>query len=232
MIPKTIHYCWFGQKEKPDSVKKMIGTWKTVLKDYEIKEWNEHNFDVGMCAFTREAYAMGDYAFVSDVCRLKVLYDHGGIYLDTDVEVLRTFDEYLSDRSFCGYEARQYIGTGVIGAEAGSRWIGKFLDFYTKRHFINISGHPVRTPNTKLLTMRIMPRICPEIRPKIYPIDRFSAKNWETGETVTTPYTVCIHHYARSWTCKKKTVAMRAGVILKGLRTRYFSSFVTSCKSR
>lgn len=221
MIPKIIHYCWFGHKEKPDSVKNIIGTWRTVLKGYSIKEWNEHNFDVNMCAFTREAYGMGDYAFVSDVCRLKVLHDHGGIYLDTDVEVLRTFNAYLSNRSFCGYEARDYIGTGVIGAEAGCEWIGYFLGFYMKRHFLNLSGHPVRPTNTKLLTLRIMPRICPELRPKMYPIDHFSAKNWETGEIMTTPDTVCIHHYARSWARKRKTVAMRVRIILKGLRVRY-----------
>lgn len=221
MIPKTIHYCWFGRKKKPENVRQMIATWRCVLTGYEIKEWNETNFDVNMYSFTREAYAMGDYAFVSDVCRLKVLYDHGGIYLDTDVEVLKTFDDYICHHSFCGYEARQYIGTGIIGAEAGCEWIARFLGFYVRRHFINIAGHPVRPANTKLLTQKIMPAIPEELRPVVYSIDRFSANNWETGELQISSDTVCVHHYACSWARKRKNLLMRIKLISKGFYIRY-----------
>jgi len=222
MIPKTIHYCWFGRGEKPDKVKNFIETWRASLPDYEIKEWNEDNFDVNICAFSKEAYIMKEYAFVSDVCRLKVLLDYGGIYLDTDVEVIKSFDPFLHHPSFCGYEARQYIGTGIIGAEKGCRWIGLFLDFYMRHHFINMSGHPVRTANTKLLTLSIMPTIPENIRPIMYPMDYFSGNNWETGEIVKTDNTVCIHHYHRSWRRKKKNLSMRINIIKRGLKARYF----------
>lgn len=222
MIPKTIHYCWFGRGEKPDKVKNFIETWHASLPDYEIKEWNEDNFDVNICAFSKEAYIMKDYAFVSDVCRLKVLFEHGGIYLDTDVEVIKPFDPFLHHSSFCGYEARQYVGTGIIGAEKGCGWIGMFLDFYMKRHFINITGHPVRTSNAKLLALKIMPAVPENVRPTMYPIDYFSGKNWVTGEFLKTDNTVCIHHYHSSWNRKKKTLLMRIRIIVKGLKARYF----------
>lgn len=222
MIPKVIHYCWFGRGNKPDKVIHFINTWHALLPDYSIKEWNEDNFDVNICAFSREAYLMKDYAFVSDVCRLKVLFDYGGIYLDTDVEVIKSFDPFLHHHSFCGYEARQYIGTGIIGAEKGCEWIGMFLGFYMRRHFLNMSGHPVRTANTKLLTLKFMPKVPERMRPIMYPIDFFSGKDWDTGEVVKTANTVSVHHYHCSWKRKKKTLCMRIKIIAKGLKVRYF----------
>lgn len=223
MIPKIIHYCWFGRTEKPESVKAYIDTWRTVMPDYEIREWNEDNFDIGYCAFTREAYAFRNYAFVADVCRLKVLYEYGGIYFDTDIEVLKPFDDYLHHHSFCGYEDR-WIGTGVMGAEAGCKWIGVFLDFYKRRHFVNIFGHTVRTANTQLLTLKIMPLLKEEDKPVIYPIDYFCAKSWNTKEVKVTCNTVSIHHYACTWARKKKTLPMRIRLLAKGLRVRYLGS--------
>lgn len=140
MIPKIIHYCWFGGKEKPESVLAMIRSWKEYLPEYEIREWNESNFDVqGFSAFTREAYATRNYAHVSDVARLKALYDCGGIYLDTDVEVVGSFDPFLGCRSFCSAEHR-FIGTGAIGAEKGSEWLYVFLNHYKSAHFITLWG--------------------------------------------------------------------------------------------
>lgn len=221
MIPRIIHYCWFGQKEKPAEVRKMIDTWKRVMPEYEIKEWNESNFDINQCRFTFEAYATGNYAHVSDVARLKALYDCGGIYLDTDVEVLKTFDPYLDCRSFCGAEYK-WIGCGVIGAEKGSLWIKIFLDFYMKRRFVNWWGHTVRTANTKLLTLKVWPLIPPASVPFVYDEDVFCAKNWSTGEYHITEKTVCIHHYACSWNRKKKKLKQKTTEITRGLRLRYF----------
>ena len=99
-IPKIIHYCWFGKKDKPDIVNHCINSWKKVLDDYEIIEWNEDNFDVESNTYVKQAYESGKFAFVSDFVRIKALYDYGGIYLDTDVEVFKKFDDLLDNESF------------------------------------------------------------------------------------------------------------------------------------
>lgn len=104
MIPKIIHYCWFGRKEKPQQVVRFIEGWKQKLPNYTIKEWNEDNFDVNSCDFTREAYIHKKYAFVSDVARLYALFVEGGIYMDTDVEVIKSFDDLLHESFLIGYE--------------------------------------------------------------------------------------------------------------------------------
>lgn len=229
MIPKIIHYCWFGRNRKPDSVKAFIRKWQETMPDYKIMEWNEDNFDINYCPFCREAYAFANYAFVADVCRLKVLYETGGIYLDTDIETLKRFDEFLIHKSFCGYE-HKWIGTGVIGAEPGCKWVKIFLEFYEKRHFINHFGHTVRTANTKLFTLKIMPNLPEEDKPTVYPIDYFCAKHWGTKEITVTENTVCIHHYACTWARKKKTLRDRIRLLAKGLAVRYcHGSHTTSC---
>ncbi len=163
MIPKIIHYCWFGGKEKPADVKQLIAQWHTLHPDYEIREWNESNFDVNQYAYTREAYATQNYAHVSDVARLYALYLHGGIYLDTDVEVVGSFDAFLRHRSFCCAE-HKWLGTGVLGAQAQAYWVKLFLDYYASHHFITRWGHEKRTPNTKLFTLKIWPQIPPPSR--------------------------------------------------------------------
>lgn len=218
-IPRVIHYCWFGGKEKPADVLRMIASWRTVMPDYEIKEWNESNFDFGRFPYSREAYSMGDYAFVADVCRVYALTTEGGIYLDTDIEALKPFDPYLHDGSFCGYE-HQGIGTGVIGAEKGCAWTRRFLEFYSRRHYVNAFGHPVRTPNVRILSETILPSVADADRPRIYPIDYFCARNWETGEYSVSANTVCIHHYKASWR-RRKTFGERLAILMRGLKARY-----------
>lgn len=222
MIPKIIHYCWFGGKEKPADVLKMIDSWKRNLPDYEIMEWNESNFDITSYRFAHEAHATGNYAYVADVARLKALYDYGGVYLDTDIEVLKSFDPYLDCHSFCGAE-HKWVGCGVIGAEKGSIWIKKFLDFYANRRFINWCGHTVRVANTKLLTLKVWPSIHPCDTPFVYEKDVFCAKDWSTGEYFVTENTVCIHHYACSWTRKKKPLKQKIVQLINGLKIRYFN---------
>ena len=103
-IPKIIHYCWFGGKEKPEQVKKCIGSWKKYLSNYQFMEWNEQNFDVNQFQYTKDAYAAKKYAFVSDVARVKALLEYGGIYFDTDVEVFKSFDDILDAKCLLGFE--------------------------------------------------------------------------------------------------------------------------------
>ncbi len=122
MIPKVIHYCWFGKKEKPDIVKKCIKSWNEFLPEYEIIEWNEKNFDINTYLFTKQAYEIGNYAFVSDYVRVYVLYNYGGIYLDTDTEILGSLDPFLKNSSFWGFEEKNYIATSIIGAECGNEF--------------------------------------------------------------------------------------------------------------
>ena len=114
VIPKVVHYCWFGGKQKPDDVERYIANWKAVLPDYEIREWNESNFDVSAWPYAQQALGAGKFAFVSDVARLYALYTHGGIYLDTDVEVRRSFDELLDGGTVLGFEEGNYVATSTI----------------------------------------------------------------------------------------------------------------------
>lgn len=219
MIPKIIHYCWFGGKDKPEEFYRFKETWQRFMPDYHIKEWNESNFDINYCEFTREAYASRNYAHVSDVCRLYALYTEGGIYFDTDIEVCQTLNPYLHLNSFLGVE-HEYLGTGVIGAEPGAKWLDIFLNYYRTRHFINLWGHTVRTPNTKILTEDIMPVIPDKDKPTIYAKDYFCGKIWQTGEIVKTENTATIHHYAASWR-RHKTLKQKISAIIEGLSIRY-----------
>lgn len=133
-IPKKIHYCWFGGKEKPNHIKEYIDKWKN-LKDYEIIEWNENNFNVNECKFIKNAYENKKWAFVSDYARLSVLKKFGGIYLDTDVEVKKDFEPLLNSKMFVGYIYNCSIGTAIIGAEKNNLIISELLDLYKNARF-------------------------------------------------------------------------------------------------
>lgn len=196
MIPKIIHYCWFGRGRKSPETLRFIQTWRTVLPDYEIIEWNEDNFPYKEWIFCREAYAVKSYAFVADVCRLYALNEMGGIYLDTDVEVLKSFDTYLHLASFVSEEDEKKIGTACIGARKGTVWIKDFLDYYENKHFINWKGRLMSFANTDILKEMLVGK---SDKPQIYPIDFFCGKLYSTGQLVVTENTVCIHHYVASW---------------------------------
>lgn len=135
-IPKIIHYCWFGGKPKPKLVEQCIASWKKYCPDYEIREWNENNYDVSSCAFAREAYEAKKWAFVADYARIDVLYRYGGIYLDTDMELLRLIDEFLEEEAFLGFECKDSPAAGIIGCIAKQTFIGQLLEYYHDRHFV------------------------------------------------------------------------------------------------
>ncbi len=128
MIPKVIHYCWFGRNPKPELVQKCIASWREFCPEYKIIEWNEDNFDVNFCDYTTEAYEAGKWAFVSDVARLKVVYDHGGIYMDTDVELKRNLDVLLQYDAWFAQDDIRYINTGLgFGAHKGHELIANII---------------------------------------------------------------------------------------------------------
>lgn len=205
MIPKKIHYCWFGGKPKPQEVLDYIKTWEKFFPDYEIIEWNESNFDYKAYRYTYEAYMVKKFAYVSDVCRLKALYDYGGIYFDTDIEVVNDFGNFINDFSFVGYEVENLIGTGVIGAQRHCSWIKKFLNTYRNSDFIQENGSYNLVPNTIRLT-DLLKALPDEEKPCIYPLDVFCAKNWHTHQLYCTERTVSIHHYKASWKNNKRDV--------------------------
>lgn len=136
MIPKKIHYIWFGRNPKTERVKHCIESWRRILPDYEIIEWNEDNFDVNYNEFTKRAYEEGKWAYVADVARLWVLLNEGGIYMDTDVEVYKPLDEFLEKEAFMGFEDSNYLSTAVIGAEKDNPYIRLMLDYYNAIEFI------------------------------------------------------------------------------------------------
>jgi len=198
MIPKIIHYCWFGLKEKPESILAYIRTWREKLPDYQIIEWNENNFDVHCNTYVSQAYELKKFAFVSDVCRLHALKQMGGIYLDTDVQVLKTFDPFLDCDSFIGEEQNgKLLGTAVIGATKGTAWINDFLSIYASLKFVRTFGSMDITANTERLTKFLKKK--QNNKPRIYPVDYFCAKDYQTGSVVVTHNTVCVHHYSASW---------------------------------
>ena len=152
MIPKYIHYCWFGSAEKSETFRKCIRSWESLYPDYEIMEWNETNSDFRNSAYAMEAYACRKFAFVADYVRLKVLAEYGGIYLDTDVEMLKR-DRSLEDMDFAaGFEADNRVGTAVIFAQKKEPLIVEWLQSYENRHFQQKNGKMDLTPNVRELT--------------------------------------------------------------------------------
>lgn len=206
MIPKKIHYCWFGRGKMPDLAKKCIDSWRTYLPDYEIKEWNEDNFDLSKYPYAIQAYENRKFAFVTDIVRLYALYNEGGIYMDTDVEVLKPLDRFLDHTAFSGYEDDTHIPTGIMAAEKGSKWAKDNLDYYVDRNFI-VNGNMDMTTNVTTITNNLLKRglKCDnsfqefEDYITIYPKDVFCPKSYKDGKIYITENTYTIHHFAGSW---------------------------------
>ena len=206
MIPKIIHYCWFGRGEKPELAKKCIASWKKFCPDFEIREWNEDNFDVHCCEYVEEAYASKKYAFVTDYVRLYAMYTCGGIYMDTDVEVVRPLEEFLTCKAFSGFESTRYIPTGIMASEKGVPIIHELLDYYTDKHFLNDDGSQDTTTNCVPIT-NIMLSHGLELNGKLqtvaeftfYPSDYFCPFENETGVLRRTNNTAAIHWFNKSW---------------------------------
>lgn len=214
MIPKIIHYCWFGKKAKPQKVLDNIRSWQERCPDYEVKEWNEENFNVNMFLFTKEAYKMKKFAFVSDVCRLYALINYGGIYLDTDVEIKKPFDDLLSYQSFIGKELPFKLSTAVIGANKDVEWVKAFLATYNNKHFIRTFGKLNNVENTALITTffnKNYPRYYNEII--IFDIDYFTAKIYSSGEYCISENTYTVHHFSGSW-LKNDTSKQRMNALI------------------
>lgn len=155
MIPKVIHYCWFGGNPKPEIIEKCMASWKTYCPDWEIREWNETNYDVNANPYTKEAYEEKKWAFVTDVARLEIIEQYGGVYLDTDVELLGGIDFITEYEAFYSFETDRNIATGLgFGAEAGHCTIKAMLASYKGRHFVingKLDQSPCPAKNTEAL---------------------------------------------------------------------------------
>lgn len=207
MIEKKIHYCWFGCAEKPKSVLKCIDSWKNFLPDYEIIEWNESNFDISCNQYCKEAYERRKWAFVSDFARLYVVYHHGGIYFDTDVEVIKSFDDLSDQEFFLGMEDSGRIATGLgFGAKKNSPVIKAMLDEYDGLHYIGEDGAenkivcPVyNTRAIEQLGVKLGKEKISCMGGTIYPAEYFSPINLNTSVLKITKNTYSIHHFSNSW---------------------------------
>ncbi len=206
-IPRIIHYCWFGMNTKPDIVERCIDSWRRNLVGYEIIEWNESNFDITSNTFVREAYETGKFAFVSDYVRVYALYHYGGIYLDTDVKVLKTFDDLLYHDSFWGFEQENYIATSTIGAAKGNQLIKIFLDTYSEINFLQKDGTHNNLTNVSIITNILQKHgLVSDGRYQeinaigtFYPQTYFSPYDYINCRWLITKETYTIHFFYKSW---------------------------------
>ena len=211
-IPKVIHYVWVGGKPLPSFQQKCIASWRKHLPDYEIKEWNEQNFDINSNRYCKEAYEAKKYAFVSDYIRISVLCQYGGIYMDTDVEVVQPFSQqFLECEAFTGFETPETISTGIMGCIPNQRMFQRIIEFYKDASFYNEDGSCNTTTNVHTIT-----QIAKEhgFRPDntkntilgltLYPQTFFSPLAHDSDESCISADTYTIHHFSGSW-CDRKS---------------------------
>ena len=210
MIQKILHYCWFGKGEMPELVQTCIASWHTYMPDWEYRLWSEDNFDIAAVPqYVREAYDAKKYAFVSDYVRLWALEREGGVYLDTDVEVLHSFDPLLHDIAFIGLEESIALlpGTCVMGCEAHCQWVKDMLATYDNAKFLNEDGSMDLTTNVQRLGQKMVEggllherkiQYIPQWGLRVYTHDYFSPIT-STRVMRKTKNTYCIHRFAGSW---------------------------------
>ncbi|WP_442773670.1 glycosyltransferase family 32 protein [Lactococcus hircilactis] len=205
MIPKVIHYCWFGGNPLPDSALNCIESWKKFCPDYEIKEWNEENYDISKYQYTKEAYEQKSFAFVTDVARLDIVHNEGGIYLDIDVELIKSLDDLLINQAYMGMETIGRVNTGLgFGAEPKHKIVKANLDLYTNLPFS--SNVTCVTYTTNLLKNYGLKNDneCQYLKNVlILPVEYLCPLSLETNKLKITENTYSIHHYDMSWKNKK-----------------------------
>ena len=217
MIPKIIHYCWFGHNPLSPLAQKCIASWRKFFPDYEIKEWNEDNFDVHSIPYTAQAYKHKKYAFVSDYARFKILYDYGGIYFDTDVEVIKPMDNVIAKGTFFGLENESLFacnpGLG-FACEPKFHLLKKMLDLYVNMQFETTSGELNKKTIVEYFSEMLLlkglqqaPGIIEFEGAKFYPAEYFCPKPSEFGKIQITEKTCAIHDYAASWIGQKQRLA-------------------------
>lgn len=219
MIPKIIHYCWFGRGEMPQLAKDCIESWHNIMPDWEYKLWNEDNFDINSVPYVKEAYEARKFAFVSDYVRLFALFSEGGVYMDTDVEAIKPYDDLLCLNAFTGYEGSKSLPpvTGTMASEAGGQWVGEQLAEYEGLHFLTPDGGYDLTTNTVRISRKMQrDGFVQDGRYKVFhdlsvfPAEYFCPRQ-TTGEILMTSNTYCDHHFMGTWSSDsmKKPLLLR-----------------------
>ncbi len=237
MIPHSIHYCWFGKAPLPPLAEKCIASWKEYLPDYEIRRWDESNFDTAVLPYTREAYQAGNYAFVSDYARFLILYRYGGLYFDTDVEIIHSLDDVLEGGPFMGFEldganGKMAVNPGLgLAAEAGMPLYREILHRYESMEFRSSDGKvnpytmiPMVTELLKGKGLKGNSGIEEVAGIKVYPQAWFNPFDDATGRLRKTPETRTVHWYAKSWLPKESA----ASVFIKRSLRRIFGTQAVS----
>lgn len=208
LIPKIIHYCWFGKNPMPDKNKEWMKSWKKFCPDYEIIEWNENNYDISKNQYMLQAYKQKKWGFVPDYARLDIIYKYGGIYLDTDVELIRNIDDLLYQKGFAGFESNQFVALGLgFGAAPGNAMIKGMMESYDNCYFLDYNGKLNLTPSPVIQTNYLVKKglklngeyqvLNNELT--IYPEKMLSGKSVTSKRIKLAPYTCAIHHYDGSW---------------------------------
>lgn len=216
MIPKIIHYCWFGHNPKPELMQRCIASWKKYCPDYEIIEWNEDNFDIFKNNYAQEAYEEKKWAFLTDYARLWIVYHHGGIYLDTDVEAIKSFDDLLANPAFFGFEDEKSVATGLgFGAEKGNPVVEAMLRDYDDIHFRLPDGRmdmlPCPVRNTKAISC-LLPVPCDgksiikTAHATFYPAEYFCPLSADGVTMKKTKHTHSIHWFSATWLSEEELV--------------------------
>ena len=238
MIPKIIHYCWFGRNPLPELALKCIESWKKFLPDYEIKEWNEDNYDVHKISYISQAYDAKKYAFVSDYARFDILYQYGGIYFDTDVEVIKDLSPIIEQGAFAGVECAGRLAAGLgIASPAAMEIFKEVLNSYADEHFINSDG----SFNLKTVVTRVSDifykyglvkedKIQEVAGVRVYPTEYFCPKNPKTMQLNITENSYTIHHYDGSWCpAEVKRLLERKKWIAEYVKNKFLASFLKKC---
>lgn len=210
MIPKIIHYCWFGRGEMSQLAKDCIASWHKYMPDWEYKLWNEDNFDVHSVPYVKEAYESKKFAFVTDYVRLLALYSEGGVYMDTDVEILKPLDDLMHLTAFTGYEGSKFKPpvTGLMASMAHGEWVKEQLDSYNGARFIKEDGTMDLTTNTVRISSIMKANgfvqdgqyhVYKDLH--VFPTEYFCPRQ-TTGEFLLTENTYCDHHFMGSWSEK------------------------------
>ena len=238
-VPKVIYYCWFGKGKKGLLAEKCIKSWKKYCPGYEIVCINEENFDIKQNKYASQAYEAGKWAFVSDYARLKVLYDNGGIYFDTDVELIKPIDELVKDKGFMGYDDNGLISTGIgFACEKENELIGAILKDYDDIDFTRPDGSYDITPcpdrNTKVMVKLGLVLDKKEVEffgLRILPEDYLCPMKYYTGKKIITENTYSIHHFCASWTSStaKRTLFLKRVVGVK-LYDKLYGKFLYKLK--
>lgn len=227
MIPKIIHYCWLSGDDHPPLVQKCIDSWKKYLPDYEIVLWDLNKIGANHNQWIQQAYDAKKYAFAADYIRLYAVYQYGGIYLDSDVEVTQSFDVLLEQHSFIGFESTGDVEPAVFGAEPHCGWVKYCLDYYQERTFIKDDGGFDQKPLPVIVKQHLEDYFLIKIEPSqnkplkvsseliIWPCDFFSPMNYHTKKINPTPRTMAIHHFDGNWV--EKTILNKTKVIIHRL---------------